>query len=135
MGLILLHVGLALAVFLLVLNGHLRKPHKVQLDVTLGILWLSLIGAGFFLFGWKAAASLGVSFFCALLSKPVATLVARRKVGYWTTFRPLWNLSSADLSDEALRAHHQETERRIDPIAQRPSITKVLANHGVTAEI
>jgi hypothetical protein len=43
-------------------------------------------------------------------------------------------LSSADLSDEAMRAHHKETERRIDPIARRPSLTKVLANQGMKAE-
>jgi ABC-type Mn2+/Zn2+ transport system permease subunit len=53
MGWILLHVGLALAIFLLVLNGHLRKPNKLQIDVALGVLWLSLAGVGFFLFGGK----------------------------------------------------------------------------------
>jgi len=121
--------------FFLVLNGHLRKPNKIQLDVTLSILWLSLVGVGFFLFGWKVAvASLVLSSFYALLSKPMATLVGRRILGYWTTFRPPWILSSVNLSDEAMRAHHKETERRIDPIAQRPSITKVLANQGMKAE-
>lgn len=135
MGSILLHVGLVLAVFLLVLNGHLRKPNKKQIDVALGILWLSLGGAGFFLFGWKAGvASLVLSLFYALLSKPVAILAARRILGRWTTFRPPWILSPAELSEEAMRSHHKETERRIDPIAQRPSITKVLANHGMKAE-
>ena len=135
MGLIVLYVGLALAVFFLFLNGHSRKPNKIQLDVTLSILWLSLIGVGFFLFGWKVAgASLVLSSFCALLAKPMATLVGRRILGYWTTFRPPGIVSLADFSDEAMRAHHKETERRLDPIAQRPSITKVLANYGVKAE-
>jgi hypothetical protein len=135
MGLILLHVGLVLAAFLLVLNGHLRRTNKIQIDVALGILWLSLGGVGFFLFGWKVGvASLVLSLFYALLSKPVATLAARRILGRWTTFRPPGIVSLADFSDEAMRAHHKETERRLDPIAQRPSITKVLANHGVKAE-
>lgn len=132
---ILLHVGLALAAFLLVLNGHLRKPNKLQIDVALGILWLSLGGAGFFLFGWKVGvASLVLSLYYALLAKPIATLVARRILGHWTTFRPPWIVSPAELSEEAMRAHHKETERRIDPIAQRPSITKVLAKNGMKAE-
>jgi len=135
MGLIVLYVGLALAVFFLLLNGHARKPNKILLDVTLSILWLSLVVVGFFLFGWKVAvASLVLSSFYAVFSKPMATLVGRRILGYLTTFRAPWILSSADLSDVAMRAHHKETERRIDPIAQRPSITKVLANHGMKAE-
>ncbi len=135
MGWILLHVGLALAVFLLVLNGHLRKPNKLQIDMALGVVWLSLAGVGFFLFGWKVGmASLVLSLFYALLSKPIAALAARRILGRWTTFRPPWILSSADLSDEAMRAHYKETERRIDPIAQRPSITKILANNGMKTE-
>ncbi|MGH7853610.1 MAG: hypothetical protein ACREP3_09220 [Candidatus Binatia bacterium] len=134
-GLILLHAGLAPAVFLLVLNGHLRKPNKIRIDVALGVLWLGLVGVGFFLFGWKAGlASLVLSLFYALLSKPIAILAARRILGYWTTFRPPWIGSSTDLSDEVMRAHHKETERRIDPISQRPSITKVLAKNGMKAE-
>ena len=135
MGLILLYVGLALLVFLLVLNGHLRKPYKIQVDVALGILWVSLVGVGFFSFGWKiGVVSLVASLIYGLLSKPIATLIARRMLGYWTIFRLPWSVSSADLTDEALRAHHNETERRIDPIAQRPSITKVLANNGMKAD-
>ena len=135
MGLILLQAGLVLAGFLVVLNGHVRQSNKIQIDWVLGSLWLSLVGAGFFLFGWKAGvASFVLSLFYALLSKPMAALLARRLLGCWTTFRPPWILSSADLSDEAMRAHHKETERRIDPIAQRPGLTKVLASHGMKAE-
>ena len=33
-----------------------------------------------------------------------------------------------------MRAHYKETERRIDPIAQRPSITKILANNDMKTE-
>jgi hypothetical protein len=108
MGLILVHVGRALAVLLLVLNGHLRQPNKIQIDATLGILWLGSIAAGFIVFGWKVAiTSLVLSLFCGLLSKPVASLMARRILGHWTTFRPPWVVSAGNLSEEALRAHHR----------------------------
>ena len=135
MGLILVYVGPALAVLLLVLNGHLRQPKKIPIDAALGIFWFGSIAAGFVVFGWKVGiTSLVLSLLCGLLSKPVASQITRRILGHWTTFRPPWVVSAGDLSEEALRAHHKETERRIDPIAQRPSITKVLANHGMKAE-
>jgi len=135
MGWILLHVGLALAIFLLVLNGHLRKPNKLQIDVALGVLLAQLGRRGIFPVRWKVGmASLVLSLFYALLSKPIAALAARRILGRWTTFRPPWSLSSADLSDEAMRAYYKETERRTDPIAQRPSITKILANNDMKTE-
>ena len=135
MALILMYVGLAAAVFLLVLNGHLRRPHKILIDVMLGLFWLAIVGSGFFLIGWKiGVAFVLVSLFCAVLFKPVAAQWGRRTLGRWTTFRPPLSASRDDLSDEAMRAHHKETERRIDPIAQRPGITKLLAKHGMRAE-
>jgi len=39
-----------------------------------------------------------------------------------------------ELSDEAMRTHHKETQRRIIPIAQRPGITKVLSKNGMKPE-
>lgn len=134
-GLILLHAGLLATVFLLVLNGHLRRPNKTTIDIALGVVCFVLWGAGFIFFGWKLGiVTLLASALYAVISKPVAVSVARRIVGSWTTFKPPFISSAKDLAPEAMRAHHNETARRLDPIAQRPGITKVLSKNGVKAE-
>ena len=134
-GLILYHAGLLATVFLLVLNGHLRRPNKTTIDIALGVLCFVLWSAGFIFFGWKLGiVALLVSAVCAVISKPVAVSVAWRIIGSWTTFKPPFISSSKELSAEALRAHHNETARRLDPIAQRPGITKILSKNGMKAE-
>jgi hypothetical protein len=133
--LILLHLGLLATVFLLVLNGHLRRRNKTQIDVVLGVLWFNLLVVGFIFFGWGVGiTSFMLSLFYALMSKPMAVHLARRLLGYFTTFHAPWSSPVTDLSGDALLAHFKETERRIIPIAQRPSITKVLSKNDMKAE-
>ena len=134
-SLILIHIGLGLTVFFLILNGHLRRADKTKIDVALGFFWLTLLGVGSIFFGWKVGATAVMSsFLYAVISKPIAALLARRTLGYWTTFHIPFISSASDLSGSALLAHHKETERRIEPIAQRPGITKVLSSSGMKAE-
>ena len=134
-SLILLHAGLLATVFLMVLNGHLHRPNKMTIDIGLGVLWLILSSAGFIFFGWKLGiAALFASAIYAAIAKPIAVSVARRVVGAWTTFSFPFVSAAKELSVEAMRAHHRETARRLDPIAQRPGITKVLSKNGLKAE-
>ncbi len=134
-SILLLQAGLLTTGFLWVLNGHLRSRKKVLADVVLGGVWVSLLLFGFIFFAWRVGvASFVLSFFYALISKPAAVLVARRKLGYFTTFRAPWISSDIDLCDDALLAAHKETERRIIPISERPSITKVLSKYGMEPE-
>lgn len=134
-SLILIQIGLGLTVFFLILNGHLRRADRTMLDVVLGLFWLSLLGVAFIFFGWKfGVTALASSFLYAVVSKPIAVLLARRTLGYWTTFHIPLLSSAGDLSGNDLLAHHKETERRIEPIAQRPSITKVLSGRRMKAE-
>jgi hypothetical protein len=133
--LVLFHIGLLATVFFLIFNGHLRKRKKVQIDAALTVLWFALLVVAFAFFGWRAGiGALVLSLFYALISKPIAVQLARRILGYWSSFRPPLILPPIDLSDEALRSHHKETERRIIPIAQRPGITKVLSKNGMKPE-
>ena len=134
-GLILLHAGLLVTAFLLVLNGHLRRPNKTTIDIALGVVCFVLWSTDFIFFGWKIGIfALFASAVYAVISKPIAVSVARRIVGSWTTFKPPFISSSKELSAEAMRAHHNETARRLEPIAQRPGITKVLSKNGMKAE-
>jgi hypothetical protein len=134
-GLILHHAGLLATVFLLVLNGHLRRSDKLLTDIALVVLGCVLWTTGFVFFGWKLGIlALLASAVYAVISKPIAVSVARRIVGSWTTFKPPLISSAKELSAEAMRAHHNETARRLGPIAARPSITKVLSKNGLKAE-
>ena len=134
-GLVLLHLGLFSTVFLLVLNGHLRRANKAAIDAALCMLWLVLAGTGFIYFGWQSGVgALLASAIYAAMSKPFAVSAARRIAGSWNTFQPPLIPVSKGLSDEAMRAHHNETARRLEPIAQRPGITKVLSKNGMKAE-
>jgi len=129
------HVGIWAIVFLVVLNGHLRHRKKLHIDVVLGSLWLNLIVIGMIVFEWGAGISMFVlSLLYALLSKPMAVHLARRIQGHFTPFCAPWNSPRMDVSGDKSLARHQETERRIIPIAQRPSITKVLSKNDMHPE-
>ena len=80
--LILLHAGLLVTIFLLDLNGHLRRSNKTTIDIALVGVCFVLWGTGFNFFGWKlGVAALLASAIYAVISKPVAVSVARRIVG------------------------------------------------------
>jgi hypothetical protein len=134
-SLILIHIGLGLTVFCLILNGHLRRANRTIIDVTLGFVWLNLLGVALISLGWKVGATaLFLSLLYAVVSRPIAVLLARRSLGYWTTFHSPFISSASNLSGDAMLAQHKETERRIEPIAQRPTITKVLSSSGMKPE-
>lgn len=131
----LFHVGLVITVCFLVLNGHLRSRNKILFDIVFGVLWFSLVAIGFIFFGWRVGT---VGFLSSLLygviSKPIAVVAAQRILGYGTIFRPPFISAAQELSTQTLLAHHQETERRIIPISERLSMTKVLFQHGMKPE-
>lgn len=134
-SLIGLHIGLVSIVFLVVLNGYLRGAKKVQIDATLSVLWLILLGIGFVSYGWKVGlTALVLSFIYALISKPIAASTARRVLGYRTTFGSSGLSSPTDLSVEAILGRHEETDRRITQIAQKSGIAKILNENVMTAE-
>lgn len=134
-SLILFHIGLVMTVCFLVLNGHLRSRNKILLDIVFGVIWLSLVATGFIFFGWKAGTfGFLSSLLYGVVSKPIAVVAAQRILGYWTIFRPPFISAAQELSTQTLLAHHQETERRIIPISERISMTKVLFQHGMKPE-
>ena len=134
-SLILFNVALVITIFFLVSNGHFRSRNKILIDIVFGVLWFSLVAFGFIFFGRKVGtAALLSSLLYAAVSKPIAVVAARRILGYCTIFRPPFISAARELSTQTLLAHHQETERRIIPISERPSMTKVLFKHGMKPE-
>jgi hypothetical protein len=78
----LLHVVLALTVFLVLLNGFLRGGKKAQIDAFLSILLVTLLGVSFARYGWKTAVrAVVLSFIYAIAFRPLASHIAARLLG------------------------------------------------------
>jgi hypothetical protein len=134
LALAILHFGLVVTAFLVVLNGYLRGAKKAQIDATLSILWLILLGIAFVSFGWKVGAlALVLSFIYALIARPIAASVARRILGYRTASESPGSFATA-LSVEGVLRGSEETERRLAQIARKRGIAEVLDENGLTAE-
>jgi hypothetical protein len=74
-----LHIGLAITAFLVVLNGFLRGAKKHQIDAVLGIVLLGILLTAFVTFGWKAGLlAMVLAFVYGALGRPVAARVAAR---------------------------------------------------------
>jgi hypothetical protein len=75
----LLHFGLAIAAFLVELNGFLRGAKKHQIDAVLSVVLVGVLLTVFVAFGWKAGL---LAFLLALVyagfSRPIAARVAAR---------------------------------------------------------
>ena len=133
-ALTVLHFGLVVTAFLVVLNGYLRGAKKAQIDATLGILWLIFLVIAFVAFGWKVGVfALILSFIYAFITRPIAGSVARRILGYRTALESSGSFTT-DLSVEALRRSNDETERRLTQIAHKRGISRVLDENGVAVE-
>ena len=75
----LLHFGLAIATFLVVLNGFLRGAKKHQIDAVLSLVLIGLLLMVFVAFGWKAGLlAVLLAFVYAGISRPIAAGVAAR---------------------------------------------------------
>lgn len=73
----LLHLSLAIAAFLVVLNGFLRGSRKAQIDALLSVILVLLLVTAFWAFGWKAGAwAIALTFLYAGLSRPLAARAA-----------------------------------------------------------
>lgn len=130
-GLTIQHIGLALTAFLIVLNGYLRGREKAKIEATLSLLWLVLLGIGFFVFGWKAGLlGLVMSFVYALAARPFAARVAQKLLRYRTTMEAS-SVEPAPVSVEALLTEAEKEEERLNRIAQRPEICKVLNQYSM----
>lgn len=78
----LVAVGLAIVVFLAILNGHLHGIKTAQVDAALGVLWVALLIAAFVGFGWLIGVlSIVGSFVFGAIMTPVAAYTARRLLG------------------------------------------------------
>lgn len=77
-GLLVLHVGLLMAAFLIVLNGFLQGSLKAYIDVALSCALGGLLVATFWAYGWKAGlAAIAFSFLYAIATRPVARATAK----------------------------------------------------------
>lgn len=75
----LLHIGLAIAAFLVVLNGFLRGAKKHQIDAVLSLVLIGLLLTVFVAFGWKAGLlAILLAFVYAGISRPIAARLAAR---------------------------------------------------------
>lgn len=75
----LLHFGLAIVTFLVVLNGFLRGAKKHQIDAVLSLVLVGVLLTAFVAFGWKAGLlAVLLAFVYAGISRPIAARVAAR---------------------------------------------------------
>jgi hypothetical protein len=78
-GLVLLHSGLLLVVFLAMLNDYVRANSAKITEAVLGGLWLGLVVIGFAAWGWAAGlAALLLSVGYGVLTLPMARGAAQR---------------------------------------------------------
>jgi hypothetical protein len=78
-----LHIGLGIAAFLVVLNGFLRGAKKHQIDEVLSVVLLSILLTVFVAFGWEAGLlAIVLAFVYGALSRPVAARVAARLMSF-----------------------------------------------------
>ncbi len=82
-GQLLLHVGLALIAFLVVLNGYLLGARKQSIDVLLSVSWAALLLIALLVFGWKASiVAFTFSFIYGWVLRAAAAALALRLTGY-----------------------------------------------------
>lgn len=75
----LLHIGIAITAFLVVLNGFLRGANKHQIDAVLSLVLLGILLGVFVAIGWKAGLlAVVLAFVYGAFSRPVAAMVAAR---------------------------------------------------------
>jgi len=75
----LLHLGLAVTAFLVMLNDFLRGIRKYHIDAFLSIVLVGLLVTAFVVFGWKAGtAAIFLAFVYAAVSRPIAARAAAR---------------------------------------------------------
>ncbi len=68
---------LAVSVFSITLNGHLRRNLGEALFGFLGLVWLAVSIAVFLVFGWKIGLlCLGGSYFLGMVISPLSGLIA-----------------------------------------------------------
>jgi len=76
-GLLVVHLGLLVVAFLIVLNGFLQGRLKAYFDAGLGGAWVVLLIIVFMIYGWETGlAALALSVLYAILARPVARLTA-----------------------------------------------------------
>ena len=69
--------ALAVTVFLMVLNGYMRGSLTHWADALLGAIWLGLLVAAFFLFGWKVGVgAIPGSLVLGAPTQPIAQRIA-----------------------------------------------------------
>lgn len=74
-----LHFGLAIAAFLVMLNGFLRGAKKHQIDAALSLVLLGILLTVFLSGGWKAGfIAVALAFVYGALSRPFAGRIAFR---------------------------------------------------------
>lgn len=131
--LLVLHFGLVLTVFLVMLNRYLRGSAKPAIDAALSVVWLGLLVAALLLCGWRAALlGLVLSFAYGAVTMPIARSVARRILGYRTTLSSGVD-ADTDHSVERMFRRSEETDRRLNAIAQRPEVARILAENRLSA--
>jgi hypothetical protein len=130
-GIVLLHVGLVVVTFVLMLNGYLRGAAKAKTDAILSLMWIGLLGLSLLLFGWRSALiALVLSFVYSRAAVTPARTVARRMLGYRTALTTVD--AQVDFSVEGLLRGNEDDNRRVVQIAKRPRIAHVLSAHGLT---
>ena len=78
MTLLLLHLGIMVVAFLIMLNGSLYGRAKSTTDAVLGTLWVILLLTVWLFVGWKSGlVALGLSFLYAATSGPLARATAK----------------------------------------------------------
>lgn len=130
--LVVLHMGLVVVAFLVILNGFLRGARKTQIDALLSLLWIAILVYSFFAYGWEVTAlAVVMSFVYAWLSRPFARSITSRLLGYRTTLEFGGPRSPRIPSsvDELVR-HADDTERRLAEIGKSKKILDVLHKKG-----
>lgn len=128
-GMLLLQLGLAITAFLVILNGHLRGTLKAKIDAGLSIVWLIILVVIFVVYGWTVGlVSVVLSFIYAYLTRPFASAVARKLLGYRTSLAS----SEPVESIEEMFQRGDEIDWRLTDIARRKEIAVLLQKHGKT---
>ena len=74
-----LHFGLAITAFLVMLNGFLRGAKKHQVDAALSLVLVGILLTVFVAFGWKAGLlAVFLGFVYGAISRPIAARIAGR---------------------------------------------------------
>jgi hypothetical protein len=130
--LMMMHAALAGTAFLAVLNGYLRGAAKAKIDAFLSLVWVGLLVTVVLFFGWRhALIALGLSFVYAMAANPLARILARKMLGYRTTMAS--DGDDTDYSVEGLLRRSDATDKRLQSIASKPGVARVLTANGLQA--